>query len=78
MPKKGIHPQYYTDVAVTCICENKFTVATTEKGPLKQDSCPNCHPAYNEGLVVKQVSKGRMEKFAEKMKKIDAVKATKK
>lgn len=77
MPKKGIHPQYNTETTVNCICGNSFTVASTEKGPIKVESCPACHPAYNKGLVVKQVTKGRMEKFAEKMKKIDAVKTSK-
>ncbi len=74
MPKKGIHPQYHENVEVNCICDNTFTVSSTEKGPIKVESCPACHPAYNQGLVVKQVSKGRMEKYAERMKKIDAVK----
>lgn len=77
MPKKGIHPNYHTDVAVNCICGNTFTISSTDKGPIKVESCPACHPAYNKGLVVKQVSKGRMEKYAEKMKKIDAVKKAK-
>lgn len=78
MPKNGIHPQYNTDVTVNCICGNTFTIASTLKGPVKVESCPACHPAYNKGLVVKQVTKGRMEKFAEKMKKIDAAKTPKK
>ncbi|MBP6911059.1 50S ribosomal protein L31 [Patescibacteria group bacterium] len=77
MPKSGTHPQYNKDVTVNCICGNSFTISTTLKGPIKVETCPACHPAYNKGLVVKQVSKGRMEKYAEKMKKIDAVKETK-
>jgi large subunit ribosomal protein L31 len=72
--KTWIHPQYHTAVAVQCICGNSFTVATTLPGPIKVESCPACHPAYNKGLQVKQVSKGRMEKYAEKMKKIEAAK----
>ena len=75
--KQGIHPQYYTDVVVNCICDNSFTIASTMQGPIKVETCPACHPAYNKGLQVKQVSKGRMEKYAEKMKKIAAVQAQK-
>ena len=78
MPKSGIHPQYQTDTVVNCICGNEFKIASTQKGPIKVESCPACHPAYNKGLVVKQVSKGRMEKFMEKQKKIDAAKTPKK
>lgn len=77
MPKKDTHPQYNKEVVVNCICGSSFTVASTLKWPIKIETCPACHPAYNKGLVVKQVSKGRMEKYAEKMKKIDAVKETK-
>lgn len=78
MPKQGIHPQYSTDVTVNCICGNTFTIASTLKGPIKVESCPACHPAYNKGLVVKQVTKGRMEKYLEKQKRIDAAKTPKK
>lgn len=70
--KKGIHPQYNRNVVVNCICGNSFELATTMVGPIKVESCPACHPAYNKGLEIKQVSKGRMEKYAEKMKRIQA------
>ncbi len=72
--KKGIHPNYHKDVAVQCICGNSFTIASTMQGPIKVESCPACHPAYNKWLQIKQVSKGRMEKYAEKMKKIEKAK----
>lgn len=72
--KQGIHPQYHRDVVVNCICDNTFTIASTMPGPIKVESCPACHQAYNKGLQVKQISKGRMEKFAEKMKRIEAAK----
>lgn len=71
--KKGIHPQYHKNVVVNCICGNSFELSSTTAGPIKVESCPACHQAYNKGLQVKQVSKWRMEKYAEKMKKIQAV-----
>ncbi|MEI7477572.1 MAG: 50S ribosomal protein L31 [bacterium] len=74
--KKGIHPQYHQEVQVNCICGNSFTISSTIPGPVKVESCPACHPAYNKGLQIKQVSKGRMEKFAEKMKKIESAKTS--
>lgn len=72
--KKGLHPHYNTDVAVNCICGNSFAIASTMQGPIKVESCPACHPVYNKWLQVKQVSKGRMEKYAEKLKKMEAAK----
>jgi len=76
--KKWIHGKYYKDVEVNCICDATFVVNTTVPGPLKVETCYQCHPAFNKDKVVKKVIKGRMEKFLEKQKKMDAVKATKK
>ena len=72
--KKGIHSNYYKDVEVTCICGATFTINATIPGPLKVETCNQCHPAFNKDKVVKKVIKGRMEKFLEKQKKIDAIK----
>lgn len=76
--KKWIHGKYYQDVEVTCICDAKFTVNTTVPGPLKVETCYQCHPAFNQDRVIKKVIKWRMEKFLEKQKKMDAIKPTKK
>ncbi len=75
--KKWIHGNYFKDVEVQCICGAKFTVNTTVQGPIKVETCYQCHPAFNKDKVVKKVVKGRMEKFLEKQKKIDAIKPTK-
>ena len=67
--KKGIHPNYYENVEVICICGNKFVVNAAVPWPIKVESCPACHPAYTwEGKT--KVIKGRMEIFLEKQKKI--------
>ena len=72
--KKGIHGNYYKDVEVVCICGANFTVNTTIPGPIKVETCYQCHPVYNKDKAVKKVVKGRMEKFLEKQKKINAIK----
>ncbi len=72
--KKGVHPQYHKDVAVQCICWAEFTVNSTMAGPIKVETCYQCHPVFNKDRVVEKVAKGRMEKFLEKQKKIDAMK----
>lgn len=72
--KTAIHPTYNKGVQVQCICGNQFEINTTTKGPIKIESCPACHPAYNKGIVQTKVIKGRMEKFLEKQNKMSALK----
>lgn len=72
--KKGIHADYHNDVAVQCICWAEFTINTTVAGPVRVETCYQCHPVYNKDKVVTKVIKWRMEKFLEKQKKIDAMK----
>ena len=76
--KTWIHGNYFKDVEVNCICGAKFTVNATIPGPLKVETCYQCHPAFNKDKVIKKVIKGRMEKFLEKQKKMDNIKPTKK
>ena len=76
--KKWIHGNYFQDVEVACICGAKFTVNATIPGPIKVETCYQCHPAFNKDKVIKKVIKGRMEKFLEKQKKIDNIKPAKK
>ena len=71
--KDKIHPKYYNDVEVNCICGATFTINTTVPGPIKVETCYKCHPTYNKDKVIKKVAKGRMEKFLEKQKKIETM-----
>jgi len=68
--KKWIHAPYYNDVEVTCICGANFKINATVPGPIKVETCYQCHPAFNENKEVKKVIKGRMEKFLEKQKNL--------
>ncbi|MCX6823107.1 MAG: 50S ribosomal protein L31 [candidate division SR1 bacterium] len=76
--KTGIHGNYFQDVQVNCICGATFTVNTTIPGPIKVETCNQCHPAFNKDKVIKKVIKGRMEKFLEKEKKMAGIKGKKK
>ncbi|HMT01319.1 MAG TPA: 50S ribosomal protein L31 [Candidatus Absconditabacterales bacterium] len=76
--KNGIHPSYNQAVEVNCICGNSFTINTTAKGPIKVETCPACHPVYNKGVVKTQITKGRLEKFEEKKRKMEAAKSSSK
>ena len=73
MAKKDLHPAYHEEVNVTCICGNTFTVSAAVAGPIKVESCPKCHPIYT-GKKETRVVKGRIEKFLEKQKRMDAMK----
>ena len=63
------HGAYYNDVDVKCICGATFKINATVPGPVKVETCHQCHPIYNKDKVVKKVIKGRMEKFLEKQKR---------
>ena len=73
MAKKDLHPAYKAGVQVVCICGQNKEINSTVAGPIKIESCPNCHPRYT-GKVETRVVKGRMEKFLEKQKKMEALK----
>lgn len=73
MAKKDIHPTYYKNVEVHCICGHVHKISASVPGPIKIEVCSACHPIYT-GVKETKVVKGRMEKFNEKMKKIEALK----
>lgn len=72
--KKDIHPKYFDNTQVNCICGNSFTIKSTMQGPLKVDICPNCHSTYNKWIKVEKESIGRLQKFEQKMAKINNIK----
>jgi len=72
--KKWIHPNYYQDVKVTCICWATFSINTAVPWPIKVETCYQCHPAFNKDKFIKKVVKWRMEKFLERQKKTDKIK----
>lgn len=43
--KATIHPQYFTDAQVTCVCGNSFTTGSTQQA-IHVELCSNCHPFY--------------------------------
>lgn len=74
--KKKIHSKYNEWVEVKCICWASFNVNSTVEWPIKVESCPSCHPAYTWKIETK-VIKWRMEKFLERQKRINSLKAKK-
>lgn len=62
--KAEIHPTYYNDAQVVCVCGNTFTTGSTLK-EIKIDICSECHPFYT-GKQKLVDTEGRVEKFKKK------------
>ena len=77
--KQGIHPQYFEDAQVICVCGNKFTTGSTRE-VIHVELCSNCHPFYTgEQKFVDSAS--RIQKFqtrTETAKKYQVIKKKKK
>lgn len=65
-----IHPKYYADAKVTCICGNSFTTGSTMP-EIQIDICSSCHPFFT-GEMKFVDTQGRVDKFQQKVKKADA------
>ncbi|MCD6230791.1 MAG: 50S ribosomal protein L31 [Dehalococcoidia bacterium] len=59
--KSKIHPKYYDDAQVTCLCGNTFVTGST-KPEIRVEVCSRCHPFYTgEHRIVDTL--GRVERF---------------
>ncbi len=64
--KEKVHPKYYDDAKVTCLCGNTFTIGST-KAEIRVEVCSKCHPFYTgEQRIVD--SMGRVERFKKRYK----------
>lgn len=64
--KPQIHPAWYPEAKVTCLCGNTFTVGST-KPDLRVEICSRCHPFFTgEQRIVD--SEGRVERFKRRFK----------
>lgn len=72
--KKSIHPDYFSDVVVTCTgCGASFTTGSTKKG-ISVHVCSKCHPFYT-GEQKFIDTKGTVDKFRKKMEQAKVHKA---
>jgi large subunit ribosomal protein L31 len=64
--KTKIHPKYYEQAKVTCLCGNTFTTGST-KPEIRVEICGKCHPFYTgEQRIVDSL--GRVERFKKRYK----------
>ncbi len=62
--KQAIHPQYFDEAQVICVCGNRFNVGSTQE-VIHVELCSNCHPFYTgEQRFVDSAS--RIQKFQKK------------
>jgi large subunit ribosomal protein L31 len=71
--KANIHPRWYPQAKVTCVCGNEFTTGATVP-ELQVEVCAACHPFYT-GKMKFVDTKGRVQKFQDKQRKAKAAKA---
>ncbi len=64
--QKDIHPKYYPNCKVTCVCGNTFLTGSTEP-ELKVELCSACHPFYTGKQKLVDTAR-RVEKFEAKIK----------
>ncbi|MBI4118780.1 MAG: 50S ribosomal protein L31 [Parcubacteria group bacterium] len=74
--KTNIHPKYYPDAKVRCVCGNSFTVGSTKES-FEVEICHACHPFYT-GKEKMIDTAGRVEKFKARMAKKVSVTSAKK
>lgn len=59
--KTDVHPRYFRNATVTCVCGHTFTVGST-KEHIAVEICSACHPFYTGGEKLIDTA-GRVEKF---------------
>ncbi len=69
--KKDIHPEYYPNATVTCVCGATHTVGSTEKH-LEVEICSNCHPFYTGKQQLVDTA-GRVERFKARKEKAKVI-----
>lgn len=62
--KEQIHPKYFSDAVVTCVCGATWKTGSTQK-ELRVDICSNCHPYYT-GKQKLIDTEGRVDRFRRK------------
>jgi large subunit ribosomal protein L31 len=62
--KEKLHPTYYHQASVTCVCGNTFQTGSTQK-EVRVDICSNCHPFYT-GKQKLMDTEGRIDRFRKK------------
>lgn len=74
--KANIHPQFYDNAQVVCVCGNRFTVGSTQPN-IQIELCFKCHPFYT-GEQKFMDTRSTIKRFEESRQKAATYKATQK
>lgn len=74
--KKNIHPKYYPNAKIVCVCGNTFEVGSTVE-EVRVELCSNCHPFYTGKQKLVDTAK-RVDKYYKKLEKKQEIPKTKK
>lgn len=72
--KQGIHPEYFDDAKVVCVCGNNFTTGATQP-EIRVEICSSCHPFFT-GEMKYVDTLGNVEKFQKKQKEAKVLRET--
>lgn len=74
--KTAVHPQWYPEATVKCVCGNTFTMGATVPH-IEVEVCSACHPFYT-GQMKYLDTAGRVDSFKSKTTNAQAVVLSKK
>jgi len=69
--KKDLHPAYYPNAKVKCVCGASFTVGST-KQELRVEVCSKCHPFYTGARTLVD-TEGRVQRFTSRRTKAETI-----
>lgn len=82
--KAAIHPTYYENAQVICVCGNRFTTGAT-KETIHVELCNNCHPFYtgtqkfvDSGSLIKKFEARQQTAKTYKQKQVKKIEEKKK
>ena len=64
--KPDIHPTYYPDATVTCVCGETWTTGSTKKD-IRTEICSNCHPFFTGDLQRIVDIEGQVDRFYKRL-----------
>ena len=64
--KTDIHPTYYPEATVTCVCGNSWTTGST-KAEIQTEICSKCHPFYTGDLQRIVDTEGQVDRFYKRL-----------
>ena len=73
--KKDIHPKYYAEAMVQCVCGNTFTVGSTKEF-IEVEVCSQCHPFYTGKEKIVDTL-GQVQKFRKRLAKKEEIRKKK-